>query len=54
MQKRQKIYRDKNLKVKYAFIKKSENFRVFRVFNFALYPKSKTRESRKVFFCIKF
>ena len=26
---------------------KNENFRDFRVFDFALYPKSKTRKSRK-------
>ena len=30
--------------------KKNENFRDFRVFNFALYSKLKTRKSRKVLF----
>ena len=34
--------------------KKSENFRGFRVFDFVLYPKTKTRKSRKVFFYFKF
>ena len=34
--------------------KKSENFRGFRVFDFVLHPKTKTRKSRKVFFYSKF
>ena len=33
---------------------KKENFRDFRVFAFVLYPKSKTRKSRKVFFYFEF
>ena len=32
--------------------KKYQCFQGFRVFNFALYPKSKTRKSRKVLFCL--
>ena len=35
---------------RYALRRKKENFRGFRVFNFALYPRSKTRKSRK--FCL--
>ena len=35
-------------------LQKSENLRSFRVFNFALHPKSKTRKSRRVFFYFKF
>ena len=38
----------------YAFRRKSENFRGFRVFDFALYPKSETRKSRKLLFYFKF
>ena len=34
--------------------KKKENFQDFRVFNFALYPKSITRKSLKVLFSFKF
>ena len=33
---------------------KKENFRGFRVFDFALYSKSKTRKSRKLLFYFKF
>ena len=33
---------------------KNKNFRDFQVFDFALYPKSKTRKSQKVFFYFKF
>ena len=44
---------DKNEKVLVWFKKKSENVRVFRVFDFALYLKSKTRKSPIVFFYFK-
>ena len=50
----QKTQDSKNKKMKVWFNKKKRNFRVFRVFNFALYPKSKTLKSRKVFFYFKF
>ena len=34
--------------------RKNVNFQGFRVFDFALYPKSKARKSRKVFFYLNF
>ena len=37
----------KNWKVTIWFKRKNKNFRDFRVFDFALYPRSKTRKSRK-------
>ena len=40
----------KNWKVPIWFKRKNKNFRDFRVFDFALYPRSKTRKSRK--FCL--
>ena len=40
----------KTKRPRYGFRKKKENFRVFRVFNFALYPKSKTQKSQKYLF----
>ena len=43
-----------NLKVIKWIKKKKEYFRGFRVFDFALYPKLKTRKSRKVLFYFKF
>ena len=42
------------LKVIKRIKEKKENFRDFRVFDFALHPKSKTRKSRKAFFYFKF
>ena len=33
-----------------GLIRKNSNFRGFRVFDFALYPKLKTRKSWKVYF----
>ena len=35
---------------RYGLRKKKENFRGFWVFNFALYPKSKTQKSQKYLF----
>ena len=40
--------------LRYAFSRKKKNSRGFRVFYFDLYPKSKTRKSRKVFFYFNF
>ena len=40
--------------LRYAFSRKKKNSRGFRVFDFDLYPKSKTRKSRKVFFYFNF
>ena len=40
--------------LRYAFSRKKKNSRCFRVFDFDLYPKSKTRKSRKVFFYFNF
>ena len=37
-----------NWKVPIWFKRKNKNFRDFQVFDFALYPKSKTRKSRKL------
>ena len=37
----------KNWKVPIWFKRKNKNFRDFRVFDFALYPRSKTRKSQK-------
>ena len=40
--------------LRYAFSRKKKNSRGFRVFDFDLYPKSKTRKSGKVFFYFNF
>ena len=42
------------LKGQGVLLEEKKNFRDFRVFDFALHPKSKTRKSRKVFFYFKF
>ena len=44
----------KNWKVLIWFKRKNKNFRDFRVFDFALYPRSKTRKSRKFFFTLNY
>ena len=44
----------KTKRSRYVLRKKKENFRGFRDFDFALYPKSKTRKSRKVLFYLNF
>ena len=44
----------KNWKVLISFKRKTKNFRDFRVFDFALYPRSKTRKSRKFFFTLNY
>ena len=44
----------KNWKVLIWFKRKKKNFRDFRVFDFALYPRSKTRKSRKFFFTLNY
>ena len=44
----------KNWKVLIWFKRKNKNFRDFQVFDFALYPRSKTRKSRKFFFTLNY
>ena len=44
----------KNWKITIWFKRKNKNFRDFRVFDFALYPRSKTRKSRKFFFTLNY
>ena len=49
-----KISETKSSRSRYASIRKKEKSRGLQVFDFALYPKSKTRKSRKVFFHFEF
>ena len=49
-----KISETKSSRSSYASGRKKENFRGFRVFDFVLYPKSKTWKSRRVFFHLEF
>ena len=51
MMKKLKLLRcPKTKRSRYGLRKKNQNFRGFRVFDFALYPKSETQKSRKVLF----
>ena len=49
-----KISETKSSRSRYASIRKKEKSRGLQVFDFALYAKSKTRKSRKVFFHFEF
>ena len=54
MQKQRKLTKTKTESSGYDFGGKSENFRGFQVFNFALYLNLKTWKSQKVFCDYKF